>query len=149
MITTHVEAVSATLKSFGYQFDIVGSSDFRFQVCTTPGRFWRSQLLVSGDIAQLTTFLTDELYLPSQRAFVLETACRLNEAAGVLGSWIFDWDTGSCRYYAGVDLRGQMDISEALRRCLNSLSFPIKLWARCFERRAGGTQCAPLSTQRL
>ncbi|MEO8910194.1 MAG: hypothetical protein ABI408_08205 [Gemmatimonadaceae bacterium] len=135
-------AAAEAVKSFGYEFELKNGNDFRFQLCTGPRKFWRSQLIVTDEIVQSITFLTDDLYLPKERPFVLETVCRLNDVAAVLGGWTFNWSTGSCQYRFGLDLRGHTDPSEAIRRSLSAVSFPIKLWERCFARRGGGHSAA-------
>jgi hypothetical protein len=127
--------VALTLNDFGYPFEVKSGSDFRFRLCTDPKRFWRSQMIVDGDIIRSITFLTDDLYLSHQRQFVLETACRLNAMASVLGGWHFDWDSGSCEYRFGLDLRGVSDVRQSITQALNTVAFPVKLWERCFARR--------------
>lgn len=130
-------SLSKALNTFGYSFDVKNGTDFRFRLCTDRKRFWRSQMIVDGDIIRSITFLTDDFYLSHQRQFVLETVCRLNAVASVLGGWHFDWDSGSCEYRFGLDLRGVSDVRQSITQALNTVAFPVKLWERCFARRDG------------
>jgi hypothetical protein len=145
---TIVDVVARTLDDFGYPFEVQSGTDFRFRLCTGPKRFWRSQVIMDGDIIRSVTFLTDDLYPSHQRQFVLETACRLNAVASVLGGWHFDWDSGSCEYRFGLDLRSVSDMHQAITRALNAVAFPVKLWERCFTRRGGQHSAVPPSMHR-
>ncbi len=129
-----VEAgIAEALHRFGYAFEVQHGTDFRFRCCTRPGEFWRAQVLAHPDVVQLYVFLTDARYLERYQPQVLEIVCRLNDAASVLGSWEFQWDSGAVRYHAAVDLREQEDIATAVERQLNALKFPVSLWSKCYQ----------------
>lgn len=129
------EAISEALRGFGYRFDVSPDcSDYRFQICTRPGEFWRAQMLVAHDVVQLYVYLTDVRYLEEHQPLVIEMVCGLNSSVAVLGSFEFEWESGSVQYHSPIDLRGHQNIVGAVERHLNAVRFPVALWHRCFSR---------------
>jgi hypothetical protein len=121
------EALRSILSEYGYQYDCVEGTDFRFHARTSQGD-WRTQVQLheSQGVARIFVYL-DEEYPPRRLGFVRELVEQVN-AVIVFGH--FTIQNGSVAFHYGYDASDRSDTLAGLERALKVAALPISLWTR-------------------
>jgi len=131
------DAVSATLKRFGYKhFRNKKGTSIIFDVVTQGPVVWRSQCVIyeSSKVLELNVFATDDGYREDRGRWGLELAGRASDVFPT-GAFIYRWNYGDVRYRSCVSFGQRQINNQEIEELLNSASFPLRVWHDAFRHR--------------